>query len=65
MHQVIGMSSCLFHCAQETNRQNMLVGAGHSFDLFHASIQSILIDPAGETEEHCYLYGETAMLRLM
>ena len=43
----------------------MLVGTGHSFDLFHASIQSILIDPAGETEEHCYLYGETAMLRLM
>ncbi len=26
----------------------MLVGAGHSLQLFHASIQSILIDPAGK-----------------
>ncbi len=43
----------------------MLVGASHSLRLFHASIQSILIDPAGETEEHSYLYGETAMFRLM
>ncbi len=54
-----------FSTAQGAGRQYMLVVASHSLRLFHASIQSILIDPAGETEEHCYLYGETAMFRLM